>query len=151
MYYPGAYAKSCSRCGFVRLSFFFFFLRWHLLSGHEWMKGERLTQSRNVTTDFYSCVKLRDQFPHSTLLENQLFQRSYFEDNSQSTLCFWTHSLTYESLIMRQNKQQQKNVFDNWVVRTFRCLCDRLLPSFTGISLCASLWTRKVIFVKLLC
>ena len=95
-YYPGTYAKSCSRCGFYAATVS------HALNGCRESKNS--IQKRHNRLASIVVQNVRDRFPRVMILEDQIVQLSYFENNSQPTqtsIVLNTRGLTYVSLIMR--------------------------------------------------
>ena len=76
-YYPGTYAKSCSRCGFYTDTVS------HALDGCRESKNSIRKRHQRLASIVVQNV--RDRFPRVMILESEIVQLSYFENNSQPT------------------------------------------------------------------
>ena len=76
-YYPGTYAKSCWRSGFYADTVS------HALNGCRESKNS--IQKRHNRLASIVMQNVRDRFPRAMILEDQIVQLLYFENNSQPT------------------------------------------------------------------
>ena len=76
-YYPGTYTKSCSRSGFYADTVS------HALNGYR--ENKNSIQKRHNRLASIAVQNVRDRFSRAMILEDQLVQLSYFENNSQPT------------------------------------------------------------------